>query len=164
MYLDGAAVVAGLLAAGVFCRIVWRRLSRGERQTNPAYVFSLTYLTGLIVVTVVITGGQVFSLNRHLFATAFWMVAGTVTLRNSRFSWRALTGLFVLAYVVFILFDWTDHRVFASAAGAAFLSSWLFVCHGNTRVARSAAYLLYAINVAVQTHLLDRFMSGAWVG
>jgi hypothetical protein len=166
-YLDGSALVAGLIATVLVARFAWRRLSRHERQSNPAFVFSLAYLSGITLVALLLNGGQLYSLNRHVFASAFAMVAGIGIVRNASFSWKAVLSLFVFSCLILSLFHvdlFTNLTTpILTVATAAYLSSWLLLCSPIRKWSRIAGFGLYSFNVLMQAHLLDGFMSGYWV-
>lgn len=162
-YLDGSALIAGCLAGGLLTWIVWRRVVTQEQKSNPAFVFSIAYLFGITLLVVFFSGGEIHSLNRYCFATAFWMVAGISVLRQTTFSWKRLLGLFVLCLMILSLFDMTDRSRLEPLAVSAYLSSWLFLCHQSERWSTAAFYGVYSLNVLIQVRLLDGFLSGHWV-
>jgi hypothetical protein len=162
-YLDGSALIAGLLAGAFLCRIAWRRVLRKKQESNPAFVFSIAYLFGITLLVVCFAGGEIHSLNRYCFATAFWTVAGICVLRQTTFSWKRLLGLFVFCWMILSLFDMTDRNRLEPLAVSAYLSSWLFLCHQSERWSTVAFYGLYSFNLLIQVRLLDGFLSGHWV-
>jgi hypothetical protein len=166
IYLDGAALIAGLLATGVLIRLAWHRCYYQERHRNVAFVFSLAYLSIITILSLLWSGGELFALNRHVFATGFFMVAGIAVLRTNRFDWTQFCSVFAFCLLVFSLFHFFSDvtSVLATVAAATYLSSWLFLCHREHKWSSAAWYLLYTVNLLIQAHLLDGFMSGYWVG
>jgi len=162
-YLDGSALIAGFLAGGLLSRIAWRRVFTQEQKSNPAFVFSIAYLFGITLLVLCFSGGEIHSLNRYCFSTAFWTVTGICVLRQTTFSWKRLLGLFLFCLMILSLFDMTNRRLAEPLAVSAYLSSWLFLCHPRERWSTAAFYGLYSLNLLIQVRLLDGFMSGQWV-
>jgi hypothetical protein len=174
LWIDGAALFVGLSAL-FYCFksfLKWTFTLFAE-ITNPAFTFSCVYLIIVSVTTIFFgsTGTQtsIYSLNRYIFATAFFIVfAHFVMADKNSLNKKLIFGSGIILFQMFlfgiyspqILGDWFQ---LAGIAGFAVYALYhVFIT--EQKIFSRYFVLFYIVNVILQLKLLDLFLNGKWVG
>jgi hypothetical protein len=168
--LDAVALLTGILAAVFLVRIIFLRI-RNQHIFSKELVFSCGYLACVCFSRMVF--GQMMSLNRYVFASAFFVVF----IHNLPFIQEIITGnkkLPVLRIFIFLLVYWIlfiYHGI---------LNTWLnylpatiiivvvyynyFYNHKTQKWAAGLQYGIYLFLVILQALLFCLFLKNLWIG
>ncbi len=164
-YLDGCSLLAGLCAIGMSVYYILRYISKGERQDNKPYIFSLLFVSGLTVFSVAFKGGDLFSLNRYILPTAFFaLILSKALQRVSLSSKHILIVLFLMNAYWLLFYSFLHIQVFLGYFVLSLYLCLYLVSNKKGWQYNLAFGLLYMINLAVQVHLFYLFSMNMWVG
>lgn len=161
--LDGTALFVSLIAGYGLLKFILAAKSL-RITTERSLVFSLFYLLGIGLLVLLFRGGALFSLNRFVFATAFFVVAAFYYVRQVQ-PFRSL--YFALAmFLYWLFFNSFVHiqtllKYLAATLfnGLAILS---FTAHKSLRTA--SLIVFFAGLVILQLYFFHRHISGYWIG
>lgn len=164
--LDAMALLLGT-CAGVFLLYAIYRIYKLKASPPPkALSFSLAYLAGMTLLVLAFRGGSLFSINRFVFATPFFMFAMHSLLSSEiRFSWKETTVFFFSTYIIWLPFKFFVHIILFLLY--TFLSCYtltiLLLKSENKYIKTSAFGLLFVGNLVFQIILFLRFMRCEWI-
>jgi hypothetical protein len=174
LWIDGAALFIGLSAL-LWCAknfLKWVSSFFSE-NANPALIFSCVYLIIASATTIFFgnTGTQtsIYSLNRYIFGTAYFVVFAHFVLTdkilfNNKLIFASLIILFqMLLFGIYSPVILKDLFVLAGIAGFA-VYAFYHVLLTEQKIFSKYFFLFYIVNVALQLKLLDLFLNGKWVG
>jgi hypothetical protein len=163
--LDASALLTGILA-GIALLLLIRKKINGKAVpgASSAAVFSLIYLAEVAVFVLFFRGGSLFSLNRFVFATAFFSVALTWFLREVKFSWRWWAIFLVTSNLFWLLFASYVHIqvVLYFLALSVFLSLY-YLAAIKKRASTIFLLVLFLLNACLQVYFFYRFLGNEWV-
>jgi hypothetical protein len=135
-------------------------------ESNKAYLFSLLYISGLTLFTILFKGGNLFSLNRYLVPTAFFFVAFINIIRLRQFSYKQAGIILFCIFAFWLLFYSFVHirAILGYLAFTVYLSPYLLLNHESARTRQYSFYILYALNIIIQVQLFYKFLDGKWIG
>ncbi|MEW6469539.1 MAG: hypothetical protein AB1458_11470 [Bacteroidota bacterium] len=160
--LDGTALLAGFVAGLAFLFLC----IKGRIRTLPREVlFSILYLSGIALLIFLIRGGSLFSLNRFVFATPFFLMALYYLVLRNEFSLKQVFIFFFMTFLFWLMLGSYKHIQvlgwFALTSG--FLSLFLLIGSGRPALSRAAFILCLALNSGLQVYFFYRFLNGQWV-
>ena len=181
LWLDGLAFLAGVLAAMVCLLLLIRKWKKPMSSLSPAWLFASGYLAMVMLLTFLSSGKDplgrtsIYSLNRYVFATPFFLAFIYIGGRFFRWNNRSLLSFFGVCIATFLLLGAYSYLpelshfpipVFKTKIyfGLMLLYAllWYKVASGNG----NGKYWipLYLLNVMVQLLLFHRFLLGHWIG
>jgi len=166
-YLDGASLVAGLVATLMVIRIMYQFLINNERFANKAVLFSLLYVSGLTFFTIAFKGGALFSFNRYIIPTAFSLVAFEYFIRAKTFTYKQTAIATLLIFIFWLIFFHSFVHILVITGFLAltlYIGLYMLLNHQNHGTRRAAFLILYGINLIVQVFLIYKFTTLQWVG
>lgn len=181
IWLDGLALFTGLTATGLSIAFLIRKMLDRRKTISPGYLFSIAYLAVVTIVTVFYsgqdaTGGtSIYSLNRFVFSTPFFMVFLIVLLKKNRFHKKGIVLFFATSLTTWLLFHANGHLHYLERFalphlktqiyfGLIFLYSLLYLLITNKTYKTHLCSGLYVINLMVQIYLFNSFLNGVWIG
>jgi len=164
--LDGTALVVSIVC-GLALLQKLRPNFRNFKVTAPRYlIFSLLYLLGIGLVVILFRGGELFSLNRFVFATAFFVVVAFYFLKQA-FSTKALYFPAVL-FVYWLLFNSYVHiQTFLKYLLITLFISLPVLMQVRLKkkwINELATVLFFAGLAALQIYFFARYLNSEWVG
>jgi hypothetical protein len=165
--LDGAALVVGIAAGITFIVLTAKQIKNKTQELPPMLLFSLAYLAGISLTVLLFRGGSLFSLNRFVFATPFFIVALVYYLRsNFQISWKKIGIAFISLTVFWLLFESYVHilTMVKFAAVSLLFCLVLLLKHPKNEIHTAAYYLLVGLLFTLQIYLYVRFVTNEWVG
>lgn len=164
--VDGFALAISLASGLALLQKLWPNFKAFKVAAPRALIFSLLYLLGIGLLVILFRGGELFSLNRFVFATAFFVVVAFYFLRQS-FSMKALYFPLIL-FAYWLLFNSYVHiqTLLKYLAVTLFLSLPVVMQTELKRkwVTRLAAVILFAGLAFAQLYFFTRYLRGEWVG
>ncbi len=162
--LEGSALFFGTIAGLTFLKKILGKKDK-EGLRGPVWT-SLAYLAGITLLVLLFRGGSLFSLNRFVYATAFFMVLIAPLYRNSTWKSKELLGAFFLISLFFLVFFSHVHiQVFLTyELLVAFLCLLLATRHPKPRIAQTAFFLVILGNFSLQVWMASHFLTGGWIG
>lgn len=160
--LDGIALFVALVC-GV---VLFRKVLKGKFPINGferSELFSMLYLFGIGLLVLLFRGGELFSLNRFVFASAFFVV---VAFRYSRKIQPLKSLYYILGLFCFwLLFNSYVHiQAFLKYAGiTAFCSLAVLSFSEKKRLSQISMLLLFMGFVALQLFFYYHHLSGEWI-
>lgn len=164
--LDATVLLAGM-ACGVYAVVeVYRRMKRPEREASDLVLVSAGYVACVSAIALFLRRGELYSLNRFVFATPFALVLlhGLIS-RIPKLSLRAWLLVWAAIIVYFLLFASYLHiRTFLLFAGVAtIVAVGCYVLSGKTKLAAILYWPWIILMFCIQVLLFTRFLQGEWV-
>ncbi|MCX6350841.1 MAG: hypothetical protein NTX03_03155 [Bacteroidetes bacterium] len=165
-FLDVAGVYVGVIAGLIVLYAALQKVVARKGIEDKAFLFSAAYLAGITLVIFLFQTGYLSSLNRYVFATAFYAVFCIEVLRWGKPSLKDLGFIVVIFLILLYPFNGYSHiqQVLKSLGIFLFLISPIFVKLFGKETLRIFIYPYYFINVCLQVLLLQKFLDGYWIG
>ena len=163
--LDASALLAGMLAALASLFLLRNKIVMKRKESiSPSVLFSLIYLAEVAVFVLFFRGGSLFSLNRFVYATAFFSVALVWFLRSVQFSMKWWSIFLVASNVFWLLFASYVHIqvVLYFFALSVFLSLF-YLSAIKGRIGTLFLAILLLLSASLQVYFFYRFLSYEWV-
>lgn len=165
--LDGLALFFGMIS-GIIVFLKMIRFKRLESlKLSQSEVFALSYLAGVSLTVLFFRGGWLPSLNRYLFATAFFMVGFKVFLRfKFTIHWKIIGLSFLILTVYWFLFASYVHiQTLLKFAAVSFIPLGILLFKNKNKKVRLTAFAaIIFVNIIFQLYFYFRHLSGDWVG
>lgn len=166
LFLDGPALLAGIVAGLALARIWYQKWKRGLQPSNPGIVLALLYLVGISLLVLMYRGGSLFSLNRFVFCTAFFMVALVALFQVPfTFKWKYLWMGFLGLMAFWMLFGAYVHlqNLLRFAGLSAILLVPLLFYHEKEKVQVIAKWVWICLLGSMQVFLYHWWLWKEWV-
>lgn len=162
--LDGTSLFISFLAGFKLLQWLWPNFKTFKINQSKALLFSLFYLLGIGLLVLLYRDGSLFSLNRFVFATAFFVVAA-IHFTQQEFNSKSLWWIFGLL-VWWLLFNSFVHiATFGKhLIVTLFLALSLLSFHQKEKIARLAFPMFFVGLGLLQLYFMFRFLSNNWVG
>lgn len=165
--VDGTALFVALAAGWLIIKWLkpqFKQLANMHLETDKSLLFSLWYLFGMGLLVLLLRDGQLFSLNRFVFATAFFILAAFHFTRQ-HFKLKQLRVLFLML-IYWLLFNSYVHISTFLKYTAATLFNGLAVASfaGPRWINRAAMVILFAGMALLQWYFYLRYLSEEWIG
>lgn len=129
-------------------------------------MFSLLYIAGISFAVVIFRGGSLFSLNRFVFATAFFFVLLNSFISQT-FTVDYLKFVFITVFLLLfglLLGTYQNNFLFFIYLGlTAYLTSYTLLKAENMLIRSVSFWLMLLANAVLQNYFYFRFLSGGWV-
>lgn len=163
--LDAAALLIGTIS-GIICLLLVFHKKRAVDHSTKSLIVATAYLTGISLFVLFMRGGSLFSLNRFVFATPFFLYGLYYWIQSPlRFSNVQLLTI----GISFVLFS----GLFGSYVHIQTLLLFLltFAClmllfllkAKNKRIASTARYMAISANCTLFIVLVWRYIDGGWI-
>jgi hypothetical protein len=164
--LDGLAFLFCVFTGFVFLFYLMKRKSLNWSLPNEL-IFSICYLIGIAFIVLFFRGGSLFSLNRFVFATPFFLIVLHAWLNYKKvFSTQQMVLLFVGIIAFWFLFNAHVHiQVLLKFIAVSFYFFLLFLVkteHPKRKLIWM--WLFIGVNFTFQVLLYSRFLTNQWVG
>jgi len=162
--LDGTALFVSILCGWQLLQWLWPNFKTFKIHQDKSLLFSLFYLLGIGLLVLLYRDGSLFSLNRFVFTTAFFVVAA-IHYTNQKFNSKSLWWIFVIL-IWWLLFNSFVHIATFSKhlIVTIFLALALLAFHQKDKIVRLALPMFFIGLAVLQLYFIYRFMSNAWVG
>jgi hypothetical protein len=165
--LDAITFFLGISSACLLAYMIFKKIkTKAAVAYDKPFIFSLGYLSFLIVIILLTRGGILNSLNRYLFCSAFFIVAAGEVLQMRIFSLRSLGLLFFSSGLCWILFGSYVH--IQTLLKFELMSLYLilfFCCTSEIKLLKNiATYTVVCCNIIFMLIFYHRFLTGEWVG
>ncbi|HWY36917.1 MAG TPA: hypothetical protein VNY73_00055 [Bacteroidia bacterium] len=165
--LDGASLLIGLTAGITVLLYIFKAGSMKEIKLPTEVIFSLCYLAGISMTVLLFRGGNLFSLNRFVFAVPFIIVAADFYLKQDfTFTNKQVLVVFFVVFIFWLSFGSYVH--IQALLKYLLLSLYLILLisckSGNKIFSKTSIILLILINMIFQLAFYTRFLNGGWVG
>lgn len=165
--LDGAAMLVGTIATIILSLLIFKLKSFKDIIIQKEVVFSLCYLAGITFIVLIFRGGNLFSLNRFVFAVPFIIVVADFYFkRKISFSKKQLMFIFLIIFSFWLFFGSYGH--IQTLLKFFLLSVYLFLIatikSDNKYINRISIGLLIFTNLIFQIIFFIRFLNVGWVG
>ena len=164
--LDAAALLFGIAGLGFLLMQAKHRFLGRISPSPPVLLISVGYVSFISLIILLLHKGELYSLNRFIFATPFFLVIVEHWFRSHhRFSRTEVTWGILLMSLFFLLFGSYVHiQTFLKFSGLALFIS-LGVSVGSDLSERHRylmpIYLVFAF--CIQLYFAIRFLDGGWV-
>lgn len=162
--LDGSAFLVGVIATITLGFLVLKKSFVINSMKQEAILFSILYLAGICWLILSTRGGSLFSLNRFVFATAFFFIAFSAFIKRT---WKTKEYVFIffLFNAFWLLFGSYVHiqETLKYLALSVFLTFFLFISHSNKHIARTAYLVCLFGNIILQVYCYYYFLNGGWI-
>ena len=164
--LDAVALMTGVICSLFVVRQVVRKWRAEYHPLRPEIALSLGYAGSISLMILVLHGGELYSLNRFLFASPFMLVLIDHLIRTSHGFKGSHLILFVLSTTgFFLLFGSFLHiQTFLKFFGVSLALVVFLFCTDRTGALRKWAMPIWLLfSFGTQLFFLLRFLSGQWV-
>ncbi len=164
--LDGTALLIGLTAAGFSVFWVWKKVKGRIAFEKKELVFSVLYLAGISLFVLLFRGGWLFSLNRFVFSTPFFLVACYYFLPSLNLTRKYFLYVFLFLSVYWFWFASYVHiqSLLKYEALTVFLILFLLTGSRHKTISRVAFAVCLLGNIFLTVYLYHKFLGGGWVG
>ncbi len=159
--LDAVALLVGT-SASVF--LAWNIYKgQGKLLFPKELTLSLLYLGGISSFVLMMRGGELFSLNRFVFATPYFLVAlhylDPINIQRSRIT------LLGLAFLIFFLFfgSYVHIQTFIAYIIITVYLITVLLTFSQTSKPAIARYFILSLTLGLQVYYFLRFLNGGWV-
>lgn len=161
--LDGTALFVSLASGFTLFNWLYRQKTNLRMDAPRALVFSMWYLFGIGLLVLLFRGGELFSLNRFVFATAFFMVAAIAFMQRKhtlKSSYYVLVMFFYwLLFASYVHIQTLLKYLVATLFNG--LAIWSFV--NKKKLAKPATVIFFLGLVILQVYFFYRHLSGEWI-
>ncbi|MGF7080814.1 hypothetical protein [Mucilaginibacter sp. UYCu711] len=174
LWLDGFALLLSNYAIIVLCILIIKKIKNKLFAVDNSFILSIAYLSiigfiGIFYggVTRLNNGTSLWSLNRFIFSTPFFMVfisqiPKDIIKKSSNFAFFAL---------IFTLFELglykknVQHTYYYQTLVYFMISSIYYIITYYVALEKKIFFLktIFFINILISIYLFDRFLSGLWV-
>ena len=165
--LDGLALLTGTISGIiVFLKMIKSKYIK-KLSLSQDEIFALSYLAGVSLTVLFFRGGWLPSLNRYVFATAFFIVGFKVFLKfKMEVNWKTIFLTFLILNAYWLIFASYVHiQTILKFALVSLIPVGIimFKCSNkNLRLIALTAIIL--VNITFQLYFYFRHLSGDWVG
>lgn len=166
MRLDAVALLAGIIAAVFLVRIVFKRITGSSSSYDPELILSLGYVAGISAIALLLRNGELFSLNRFVFATPFALaLLSKYAEHPMRMDLRRSSLFFLVLNLYFLLFASFVHiqTFLLFNLVAVYLVVVMNVAEPLQNKRRPLFWIWCIAAFALQIFYLQRYLSDMWV-
>lgn len=180
--LDGSALLVGCIALIALLKLAFSHFYyKVKTGLSKAFIFPLLYLTGMSLIVLLFRGGSLYSLNRFIYASPYFIVAFIFFLNQS-----PSTPIFLLlersgrgrgnrgeAYMLLLTFSifWLLFGSYVHIQTfmkyellAVYLLLAFLVNSNNNKIKTVAYYSFFSVSMILQMYFKFRFLNNQWVG
>lgn len=161
---DGSTLFICLTCGVYILHLLLSKL--GSVTLSQDLLFSMLYAFGTGLVILLYRDGNLYSLNRFVYATPFMLVIANYFFETYNFKWRHLWLMFLISELFWLLFNSYNHihNFMLFTTISLYFSLILLYKHPNKIVSSISILSLIAINSIGIIKLFCRFLNNGWVG
>ncbi len=163
--LDTTHSYFGLIALILLCYHFLQTITKRNFIFKPGddWLFSIVFIAEMFVFILLFQGGSMFSLNRYIGGTSFFIVFGIHFLQKYELK---KTHLIIVSTLLASLVSFYNHEeplIFGLLliGISAYILLWIF---SFTKRKKWYSYTLIVLNVIIQYHYFHMYLTGEWVG
>lgn len=166
-FVDALAFLTGVIATFHLFRIIIKRVRAGSCSARPEVIISLGCISSITLLTLLFRGGELFSLNRFVFATPFVLVLMAELTRSRRTINAKEYGSMLTGLVIFFMaFGAYGHiQTFIKfLALSIFILLTVHVLYDNKTFSKVFFVIWVILAALAQLYFAQSFLAGEWVG
>ncbi len=162
---DGSVILVSLLCA-YYIGIIFTKWLKKQTLVSNEVIFAVLYIFGTTFLILSYRDGNLYSLNRFIYATPFIIVLFHHFFNEYRFRWKDVWFLIIISELIWLLFNSYNHihNFLLFSAVTAYFVFILLSKHPNKIIANSFMIVLILINSFGLIKLAYRFLNGGWIG
>ncbi len=162
---DGSALAISLFC-GVFLVYLFFEKLKNRIPFSKDLIFSMSYITGTSLLILAYRDGNLYSLNRFIYATPFIMVSLHYFFKEYQFKWKHVWLTFFVSEVFWLLFGSYNHihNLLMFSIVSLYFISILLTKHPNKVISTISLFGLISLNSIGIIKLAYRFLNNGWVG
>jgi len=165
--LDGTALLVGVVSFYMICKIfISYYQEKQATKVSKTFLFSLLYLVGVALIVLLFRGGSLFSLNRFIYASPYFILCFYYWIHIGRFKIHNTYVLFIGISLYWLLFASYVHIQTLGKFELLtlyLLLPFLLIVENNKWKSNSYYYFI-SLNILLQVYFMYRFLEGNWVG
>lgn len=154
--------LTGLLSYHFYCSIFKKEFII---KVSTDWIFSLVMLSEMFVFILLFQGGSMFSINRYIGATSFFIVLIIPIMKQQpKLTKNSLYVVSALMLIVWMSFGKLSSETFYTIQYlvlTAFTTLWILTIFSQNK---KISYITIAFNLIMQVHFYHMFLAGRWVG
>ncbi len=165
--LDGVALMISCVAIGYILLNLYNSLIRNMRTNDNGILLSAFYLAGSGLLVLLYRNGELFSLNRFIFCTPFFILfILTIFEKFSMPTIKTIAYCFLVLSVYWLMFASFVHikTIIKYELLSIFILSYFLINHSNKYIKYSSAFLIIGINSVFFLYFYFRIFTKDWVG
>jgi len=161
---------ASALAISFFCGLyllsLIQRKIKSSIVLSKDLVFSLFYITGTSILIIAYRDGNLYSLNRFIYSTLFFVIVLIHFFKEYIFKWKHVWIVFIGSEIIWLLFASYNHihNLLLFSAVSLYFIFILFIKHPSKYLSNFSVFTLILINSIGFIKLVCRFLNSSWVG
>jgi hypothetical protein len=161
--LDGTALLVGIIAMYSILKLIKQKIST---NVSKSLLFSLLYLIGISLIVLLFRGGSLFSLNRFIYASPYFILCFLYFFKNEKIKIPKGYVLFILFSLFWLLFGSYVHiQTLAKYELLSVVILLPFLMKSTNKNIRSIAYYSFlSISILLQVYFMYRFLGNQWIG
>lgn len=181
IWLDGSAFLAGLVSTYYCLSLLFKKLKSKQKTVSSGFLFSVAYLAVVTITTLVYSGEDalggttIYSLNRFVFATPFFLTFLFIVLKGNRIHRKMIVNFLIMIVITGILFNMFGNLHYLDTFvlpffktiiyfAVMFLYSFLYLLIIKTDIRKNLWLGIYLCNLFLQIYLFNAFINGIWIG
>lgn len=163
--LDSVALLVGGICASILTFAFYRFDKGSWMKSRPELVMSAGYMAAVSAIALFLRGGELYSLNRFVFATPFLFILLNEIPKQAKLFQRSTYWWIALGLLVYTLFfgSYVHIQTFSTWVGLViYLSLHLYLLTTKREHVIARAFIL-VFAFGIQLYLIDRYLHGVWV-
>ncbi|MBL7911415.1 MAG: hypothetical protein JNJ41_10210 [Bacteroidia bacterium] len=162
---DGSALAISIIC-GIYILNLFAKKIKSNLSVSKDLVFSLLYMCGTSMLIIAYRDGNLYSLNRFIYATPFIIVVLYYFFTNYIFHLKHVWFIIILSEIFWLLFESYNHihNLLLYSAVSLYFVMLLLTKHTNKLISNFSIFALIAINCIGLIKLYYRFLNNGWVG
>ncbi len=161
---DASALTIALICGGFIFYSIFKK-TKMQTSLTKDFSFSILYIFGTTLLILAYRDGNLYSLNRFIYAVPFIMVALNHFFDHYTFKWKHLFLVFIGTELIWLLFNSYNHihnLLMFSTVSLYFLLMFLYK-HPHKTISAISLIVLISINCIGIIKLAYRYLNGAWI-
>lgn len=162
---DGSALAIALFCTGYIFFLFSQKL-KYHVAPGKDLVFSLLYIVGTAFLILMYRDGNLYSLNRFIYATPFIIIVLHYFFEKYEFKYKHVCFVLIASEVLWLLFNSYNHihNLLLFSTVSVYFILILFSKHSNQKISTISFLMLIAINAVGIIKLSYRFLNNGWIG
>jgi hypothetical protein len=162
---DGSALAISL-ACGIYTVYLFAEKLKNKPSFSKDLIFSLSYITGTSLLILAYRDGNLYSLNRFIYATPFIIASLHYFFTEYQFKWKHVWFVFLTSEAFWLLFGSYNHihNLLIFSLVSLYFIFILLTKHTNKSISTISILSLIIINSIGMIKLAYRFLNNGWVG
>lgn len=163
--VDGMAMMIGGFSVIYLVYLLIQKLRGKIEILNRSFLLSLLTVSGVFIILLFFQGGDIRSLGRFVFCSAFYFILVLQT-ENKRLSFLWISILIATILTFWIMFGMYNQQetIVYCLIFTAYLSIGLFGAFYESPWKLRWVQLFYTLSLLAQSFLVSEYLSGKWIG